>query len=577
MQFPTPTMDDNVVHYELHLRVDVQADEQQQCKLIEQRLQACQALAEEATTGFLWHRHSFRLDVQPVPDRSTCRGAQWMLAGETSVGDAIQDEWVVVWLLRTITQRFDDLVARVWDTDGEFLLIECADVLPWWLTPENSDFRVFLRSGRLHVIPPSMGSHGLEGVGAAEADHGITRAEAIEFWWHRPQELSLAGDAMLQLMDRKLQQVLQYMRDNRHSVQCVLPAKAAVLVQDHPEVVGAAVEAFYYREPKAATFRCKQMRLFPVEQVTRANVVFTRCMYAQLKQQQFHTPKPFERSSQYSRLNASNLSTATTEDRELVSADIGMKLTCGLELLGASRTNDQDGNEWGVKLQQWLSAYKTVPQMSFPTTPSDDDSWLYLHPDSLEETLKKAAGSGGLEVPNESNDEQDAVGGAEELQKIASMFNNFMTKSSEVDGVDTNDSIKFDVNAMMALLRGEQPNDFDDSESEEDEFGEGSNADSEDDEYPEDELMRSAMDEMEAELAESKLAKSFVRPAPMSPEGHNSSPAIDELDSDDEVDESMKPLDINFNLLSNLLESFASQEGNAGPVTSMLGEMGFQQ
>ena len=42
---------------------------------------------------------------------------------------------------------------QVWDNDGEFLLIEAALVLPRWLKPENSVNRVWLRGGRLHIIP----------------------------------------------------------------------------------------------------------------------------------------------------------------------------------------------------------------------------------------------------------------------------------------------------------------------------------------------------------------------------------------------------------------------------------------
>lgn len=41
----------------------------------------------------------------------------------------------------------------MWDNDGQFLLIEAAYALPRWLKPETSEHRVWLRRGRLHVIP----------------------------------------------------------------------------------------------------------------------------------------------------------------------------------------------------------------------------------------------------------------------------------------------------------------------------------------------------------------------------------------------------------------------------------------
>ena len=43
--------------------------------------------------------------------------------------------------------------ARVWDNDGEFLLIEAAYTLPRWLKPELSANRVWLSGGALHLVP----------------------------------------------------------------------------------------------------------------------------------------------------------------------------------------------------------------------------------------------------------------------------------------------------------------------------------------------------------------------------------------------------------------------------------------
>lgn len=47
---------------------------------------------------------------------------------------------------------------RIRDTDGEFLLIEAANVLPSWVTPENSTNRLWLKDGQLHLIPLSIRS-----------------------------------------------------------------------------------------------------------------------------------------------------------------------------------------------------------------------------------------------------------------------------------------------------------------------------------------------------------------------------------------------------------------------------------
>lgn len=53
-----------------------------------------------------------------------------------------------------------ELITSIRDTDGEFLLIEAANDLPSWVSPENSDNRLWLQAGHLHLIPLSVRSHG---------------------------------------------------------------------------------------------------------------------------------------------------------------------------------------------------------------------------------------------------------------------------------------------------------------------------------------------------------------------------------------------------------------------------------
>jgi hypothetical protein len=66
----------------------------------------------------------------------------WSLNGRTNYGDSVEDEWLIVYILLEISKKNADLWIRVFDTDGEFLLIEAANVLPKWLKPEISENRV---------------------------------------------------------------------------------------------------------------------------------------------------------------------------------------------------------------------------------------------------------------------------------------------------------------------------------------------------------------------------------------------------------------------------------------------------
>lgn len=66
------------------------------------------------------------------------------IEGELRYGDSIEDEWFLVWCLREVTKRWHDegCVVGVRDGDGEFLLVEAADALPKWVSPEVADGRV---------------------------------------------------------------------------------------------------------------------------------------------------------------------------------------------------------------------------------------------------------------------------------------------------------------------------------------------------------------------------------------------------------------------------------------------------
>lgn len=116
---------------------------------------ACfQSFAESLLTGFIWHRDGFELKVVPNPEEKD----KWILEGRMRVGDCVDDEWCVVWLLREISSKWDvaircvsslnlgqtlaHLKTRAYDSDGEFLLIEAADALPLWVQPSNSENRV---------------------------------------------------------------------------------------------------------------------------------------------------------------------------------------------------------------------------------------------------------------------------------------------------------------------------------------------------------------------------------------------------------------------------------------------------
>ncbi|KAL4129222.1 hypothetical protein PRIC2_005232 [Phytophthora ramorum] len=564
--FPPPTVDENETRYCFFLRVPSikQTEEERLCDA-EQQCQAFLTFAAQQTQEFIWHRHRFHLQVTSGND------GRYALSGSTSVGDAIQDEWVVAKLLFDITRHFPGVVGRIADTDGEFLLIESAEALPDWVTPEDSDRRVFVLDGKVHIAPPtSAAQKGKEG--------DLYDDDALEMVLDSSVNTE-ASAAVQRLIQQKLDEVPAYLRENRHRVRCLLPEKVARVLTADGGLVGPAVEAFYYREPKQTGLLCGKMETFlpSGDSVVEQMVTFSRAMFAQLKQQNFFPPKPFlRRDARYRVLE--NTKNEETSRPNAQAADIGVKLACGLELLYAGASEDQLGRPWKQRIDEALQQNNgKLPIL--PIEPDDDDLWLYMHPDTLESQLQRAAMAGATSSP----------GGADELQSMAAMFGNFVDGVSGVEGVEGGEPVQFDMSSFMVILNGHGARDRNAAglnvpwgkhfmdEDEPSQFDSGDEVEGSDDE---DNALDQAMAEMEAELAGTKVTKSFSRFEEVE-DGEKETPASPRQDAPAEEEvgsasfSSAKPLDLDYNLLSNLLESFASQEGHAGPVSTILNEMNF--
>ena len=63
---------------------------------------AVQNFVQSLLTDFLWHRDAFQVKVVQDSNESG-----WFLEGWMRVGDSIDDEWCLVWLLRRISEKWD--------------------------------------------------------------------------------------------------------------------------------------------------------------------------------------------------------------------------------------------------------------------------------------------------------------------------------------------------------------------------------------------------------------------------------------------------------------------------------------
>ena len=118
-----------------------------------------------------------------------------------------------------------------------------------------------------------------------------------------------------------------------HHAHCVLPRAVARCLEEDPALVAAATRAFYLRGPDDID-ACNRMAHFPPDgadgvdgaggaggAAVGARVRFTRCLYAQLRRQQFHPPRPFRKVL------------PLPHHPLFDAAELGMKVACGFEML----------------------------------------------------------------------------------------------------------------------------------------------------------------------------------------------------------------------------------------------------
>ncbi|OWK02300.1 hypothetical protein Celaphus_00018100 [Cervus elaphus hippelaphus] len=87
--------------------------------------------------------------------------------------------------------------------------------------------------------------------------------------------------------------------------------------------------------------------------------------------------------------------------------------------------------------------------------------------------------------------------------------------------------------------------------------------------------LKSYMAQMDRELAHTSIAKSFTTQKQMEPLSQTTNDNSEEEDSGT-GGSIMTPVDVDLNLVSNILESYSSQAGLAGPASNLLQSMGVQ-
>ncbi|KAF7339943.1 Protein ecdysoneless [Mycena venus] len=276
---------------------------------------------------FLWHRDAFELKVASRLDSQ-----EYFLEGRMRVGDCVDDEWCTVWLLKQVSAKWE-LAISIFDSDGEFLLIEAADALPTWITPTNSENRVWIYGSQLHLLPllhvspPSRKRQRRKLPGRNDSDD---EAEDDQ------EDFLCVEDALKILRDESIDtlaptevQNAVWARTNGypaaaknhvHATKAYIPLDIARALASDPTLIQKPVETFYTRD--AIQLRAAhRMARFPPEPSVLSTVKMTRTAYAQLLGQKFFPPKVFGQWK------------ANEGSDEWRWRDVGMKIAVGFEML----------------------------------------------------------------------------------------------------------------------------------------------------------------------------------------------------------------------------------------------------
>jgi hypothetical protein len=97
------------------------------------------------------------------------------------------------------------------------------------------------------------------------------------------------------------------------------------------------------------------------------------------------------------------------------------------------------------------------------------------------------------------------------------------------------------------------------------------------DEQDEAKQLHAYMRQMDRELDSTKVMSGFERPnTKTSSAPSNSSSAAAAATAAPAATSELEPIDLNINLVKNLLDSYAAQHGEAGPVSNLLGSLGIK-
>ncbi|EMD97552.1 hypothetical protein COCC4DRAFT_203953 [Bipolaris maydis ATCC 48331] len=575
--FPKKLPDD-VVEYIVFI-IDSTLSDIQTRERLQGFQRALNTLERKFLKEYIWQRDSLKLELVREEQR-------WLLRGHTNYGDSIADEWLIVYLLRELSKEFKDAWIRIYDSDGEFLLIEAANALPKWLTPEVADNRVWINSHRLLIIP----------LGKQEDPAPLSQNQALQIIHDTPgrpqQYIKVEKEAF-----HRLSGYPAAIADNQHHATVPLPRKVAHILHLNPSYIAPVVEAFYLRDPISIRLlqpeKSKITLVFPPEDFVDVSVRFTKVLYAQLLGQHWEPPAPWD----------SALEQLVKSGKPTEKAEVGLKIAAGMQILLSHSiyASHKSAREITILLEDLDNGDDTLPTnaeiASWPKC-DDDEGWLNIDFAEFERELE-GKGSKGNQGFGDKNAQEN-------LKKMVARFNDFLADNEAgAEGADGGSDPMDEDNDSDAGDRGwDDPEDnaeYAEYEKYYEKFMTLSAAEKailtdearalaceQDAEKEEDEEIRKLSEMMEAELfshgalninpqSDQKSISAMTLPGKDKGKGKAKLSEIESGEEDEEDDDGDNDLlDEDYNLADNMLKAFKGQAGLSGPAGNMMRAMGVQ-
>jgi hypothetical protein len=504
----------------------------EQISTTEAQQQVLQHVQDLIPHDYIWQKEPLHL----IPTNES----KLLFKGSTRFGENVDDEWFIVHVLMNLTQRLPWLAARIWDNDGQFLMIEAADHLPDWCNKSGDQEtlltnRVFIYGGAIHVIPPPTTPGHIKYLPPSLYTEPLDTVD---------QGLDLVHNTMVDTRaPEPIQQCIRYrmessMKHYRHRTLCYLPKRVIALLQMNPQLISHAIRAFVNRDNHTMKYTTT-MKQFANDEYVYTIVTMSRCQYAQLLSQPFSPPKVLSRIY-------------NTHDKAM---DIGLKILVGFEIL-YQKSKEKDNEQWQSYVErlnnmgyfkgerQGSALYKELEQQARQeygktnkTTRLDqsiDDTLSRLNDTTLDK----------IQSTTEKGDDDKW------LDEAAPLTDYFETKQSQMGHPE--DRANQMIGGMKQFIQGESS--YEGIELEEmmkRSFGGLEMGDMFDEDY-DDEEMQSIMRDMDAELRGKRQRTK----------------------EEEQEDVQMEQYGEEYVMLKNLLESVKAQGGRAGPTSNLMQQMG---